>query len=127
MAGGPSLETAIPYALYHHERYDGGGYPYGLAGEEIPIEGRILAVADAFEAMTSDRPYRKRMEPELGLEVIQKSAGSHFDPKVTAAFLKAWELGYIQALLERSRRDFEIKLPFPTVASRKHKTTVGQP
>jgi len=105
IAGGPFLEAAMPYALYHHERYDGGGYPYGLAGEEIPIEGRILAVADAFEAMTSDRPYRKRMEPELALEIIERSAGSHFDPKVAATFLKAWELGYIQALLERNRSE----------------------
>lgn len=100
-AGGPYLEAAIPYALYHHERYDGQGYPYGLAGEDIPIEGRILAVADAFEAMISDRPYRKRMEPELALEIIERSAGSQFDPKIAAVFLKAWETGYIQALLER--------------------------
>lgn len=101
IAGGPSLEAAIPYALYHHERYDGRGYPYGLASEDIPIEGRILAVADAFEAMISDRPYRQRMEPELALEIIESSAGSQFDPKVAAAFLKAWESGYIQTLLER--------------------------
>lgn len=105
IAGGPSLEAAIPYALYHHERYDGQGYPYGLVSEDIPIEGRILAVADAFEAMISDRPYRKRMEPELALEIIERSAGSQFDPKVAAAFLKAWETGHIQALLERSRSD----------------------
>ena len=105
IAGGPSLEAAIPYALYHHERYDGQGYPYGLVGEDIPIEGRILAVADAFEAMISDRPYRKRMEPELALEIIERSAGSQFDPKVAAAFLKAWETTHIQALLERSRSD----------------------
>ncbi len=91
IAGGPSLEVAIPYALYHHERYDGCGYPYGLAGEDIPIEGRILAVADTFEAMISSRPYRKRMEIKLALEIIERSAGSQFDPKVAAAFLEAWE------------------------------------
>lgn len=102
-AGGPSFKAAIPYALYHHERYDGRGYPYGLAGEDIPIEGRILAVADAFESMIRDRPYRKRMEPELALEIIQRSAGSQFDPKVAAAFLKAWEAGHIQTLLESSK------------------------
>ena len=99
ITGGPSLEAAIPYALYHHEHYDGRGYPYGLAGEDIPSEGRILAVADAFEAMISDRPYRKRMELELALEIIERSAGSQFDPKVVAAFLKAWETGQIQLLL----------------------------
>ena len=110
-AGGPSLEAAIPYALYHHERYDGRGYPYGLAGEDIPIEGRILAVADAFEAMISDRPYRKRRrEPELALEIIKRSAGSQFDPKVVTAFLKAWETGQIQVLLDR-RRTEEQALP----------------
>lgn len=100
-AGGPSFEATIPYALYHHERYDGCGYPYGLAGEDIPSQGRILAVADAFEAMISDRSYRKRMEPELALEIIARSAGSQFDPKVVAAFLKAWETGQIQIPPER--------------------------
>lgn len=100
IAGGPSLEAAIPYALHHHEWYDGQGYPYGLVGEDIPREGRILAVADAFEAMISDRPYRTRMEPKLALEIIEKSAGSQFDPKVVAAFLKAWETGQVQVLLE---------------------------
>ena len=100
-AGGPSFEAAIPYALHHHEHYDGQGYPYGLAGEDIPIEGRILAVADAFEAMISDRPYRKRMEPELALELIERTAGSQFDPKVVAAFLKAWKSGQIHVFLER--------------------------
>lgn len=101
IAGGPSFEVAIPYALYHHERYDGRGYPYGLVGEDIPSQGRILAVADAFEAMISDRAYRKRMEPELALEIITRSAGSQFDPKVVAAFLKAWETGQIQIPPER--------------------------
>jgi HD-GYP domain-containing protein (c-di-GMP phosphodiesterase class II) len=104
-AGNLSIEAAIPYALYHHERYDGRGYPYGLAGEDIPIEGRILAVADTFEALISDRPYRKKMEPELALEIIERSAGSQFDPNVVAAFLKAWDTGQIQILLETRRTE----------------------
>jgi len=104
-AGNLSIEAAIPYALYHHERYDGRGYPYGLAGEDIPIEGRILAVADTFEALISDRPYRKKMEPELALEIIERSASSQFDPNVVAAFLKAWEAGQIQILLETRRTE----------------------
>jgi HD-GYP domain-containing protein (c-di-GMP phosphodiesterase class II) len=103
-AGGPCLEVAIPYALYHHEHYDGQGYPYGLAGEDIPIEGRLLAVADAFEAMISDRPYRDRMESEIALEIIERSAGSQFDPKIVVAFLKAWETGRIQVPLEKRER-----------------------
>lgn len=110
IAGGPSLKAAIPYTLYHHEHYDGKGYPYGLSGEDIPIEGRILAVADAFEAMISDRPYRKRVEPKRALEIIERAAGSQFDPKVVAAFLHAWETGQFQVLLERRREEQALSL-----------------
>ncbi|MDI6703931.1 MAG: GAF domain-containing protein [bacterium] len=84
------LGKVIPLIYYHHERYDGKGYLYGLKGEDIPLGARILAVADAFDAMTSDRPYRKAMKKELALEEIKKNAGKQFDPKVVEVFLSLY-------------------------------------
>jgi HD-GYP domain-containing protein (c-di-GMP phosphodiesterase class II) len=74
--------------LMHHERWDGHGYPLGLAGEEIPIECRILAIADSFDAMTNDRPYRKAMPVEEALAELEKCSGTQFDPQLVAAFLE---------------------------------------
>ena len=73
----------------HHERPDGRGYPRGLAGEEIPLEARILAVADAYEAMTCDRVYRRALPVEVAREELRKGAGTQFDPRVVEVFL-AW-------------------------------------
>jgi response regulator RpfG family c-di-GMP phosphodiesterase len=83
------LKPAIPYILYHHERWDGNGYPQGLKGEEIPIEGRLLAVADTFDAITSNRPYRKGQSVAKALEEIEKNAGTQFDPQIVELFLDA--------------------------------------
>lgn len=83
------LNPALPYILYHHERYDGTGYPYGLAGEDIPIQGRLLAVVDTFDAITSDRPYRKGRSRESAIEEISLNSGTQFDPLVVDAFLKS--------------------------------------
>jgi len=85
------LESAIPGVLYHHERYDGQGYPAQLSGPEIPLAGRIMAVADAFDAMTSDRPYRRAMSPQAALAELERGAGTQFDPEVVAAFIRAWQ------------------------------------
>jgi len=82
-----SLREAIPYVLYHHERWDGKGYPSGKAGEEIPVEARVLAVADAFDAMTSDRPYRRALSREEALAEVERCAGTQFDPKIARVFL----------------------------------------
>lgn len=81
------LRDASPIILYHHERFDGVGYPSGLAGEEIPLGARIFAVADAYDAMTSDRPYRKGMCHEWALEEIVNNSGTQFDPGVVQALL----------------------------------------
>ena len=81
------LHHVIPGVLHHHERYDGRGYPEGLAGEAIPMMGRIICLADSFDAMTSDRTYRKGMPIETALEVIRKNAGVQFDPALAETFL----------------------------------------
>ncbi len=79
--------------LHHQERYDGKGYPFGLSGEDIPIASRIIAVVDTFDAMTTDRPYRKALPVETALEEIKKNSGTQFDPNVVEAFLKAVKSG----------------------------------
>jgi putative nucleotidyltransferase with HDIG domain len=87
---------AIPYALYHHERWDGGGYPTGRAGEEIPEGARLLSVADAFDAMVSERPYRRALPTRVALAEIERCAGSQFDPAFANAFLEAWDAGVLE-------------------------------
>ena len=83
-----ALRDAIPYVLYHHERWDGSGYPTGKAGEEIPLEARVLAVADAFDAMTSDRPYRRALTRAQALAEVERCAGTQFDPRIARIFLE---------------------------------------
>ncbi len=81
------LRELVPAVRHHHERYDGKGYPDGLAGESIPFSARILTVADAFEAMTSDRPYRRALTFEKALAEIRRCRGSQFDPVIVDAFI----------------------------------------
>jgi putative nucleotidyltransferase with HDIG domain len=86
-----ALRAAIPYVLYHHERWDGTGYPSGKAGEEIPLEARVLAVADAFDAMTSDRPYRRALSQQAALAEVERCAGTQFDPRIAQVFLELFD------------------------------------
>jgi HD-GYP domain-containing protein (c-di-GMP phosphodiesterase class II) len=83
-----ALREAIPYVLYHHERWDGSGYPSGKAGEQIPVEARVLAVADAFDAMTSDRPYRRALSRAQALLEVERCSGTQFDPEIARVFLE---------------------------------------
>lgn len=91
---GEQLISTIPYLqgvareviVYHHERFDGKGYPWRLAGEQIPLAARIFAVCDAFDAITSDRPYQAALSAETALDEIRRNAGSQFDPAVLEAF-----------------------------------------
>jgi len=84
-----NLRDISGWVLAHHERVDGGGYPHGLAGDAIPLEARILAVADAYEAMTADRPYRTALGHDAAREELMAGAGTQFDPAVVDAFLAA--------------------------------------
>ena len=92
------LGIARIIALTHHEKWDGSGYPLGLKENEIPIEGRIVALADVYDALASERPYKKAFSQEKCLEIIQEGRGIHFDPKVVDAFMK--ELNAIQHIQE---------------------------
>ena len=96
----PYLAPAIPVIRYHHERWDGSGYPAGVKGDTIHITARIVAVADSFDAMTTERPYRATMTPEQALDTIVDSGGVLFDPEVVQAFKEAWEANMIQSWLE---------------------------
>lgn len=83
----PFLRDVAPIVKHHHEHYDGSGYPDGLAGDDIPFEARVLTVLDAFDAMISDRPYRKALSLETAVGELQVAAGSQFDPAIVEAFL----------------------------------------
>lgn len=85
------LQAAARIALGHHEKYDGSGYPSGLKGDDIHIFARICAVADVFDALTSERPYKKAWEDERAIALLREGAGSHFDPVCVEAFLSDWE------------------------------------
>jgi putative nucleotidyltransferase with HDIG domain len=89
------LEDIVPIVKYHHERWDGKGYPDGLKGEEIPLGARIISVSDTFDAMTSDRPYRDGLPAKIARDEIEKCSGSQFDPVVAHAFLKLFDEGKI--------------------------------
>jgi len=89
------LRNIIPGIKYHHEQIDGTGYPEGLKGEKIPMIAKIVAVADTYDAMTTDRPYRKGLSKELAIKELKRCSGTQFDQKVVEAFVKAYDKGEI--------------------------------
>jgi putative two-component system response regulator len=93
------LQAGAEIALGHHEKFDGSGYPQGLKGEEIPLLSRIVAVADVFDALTSERPYKKAWSLEQAVDFLNAGSGSHFDPQCVNAFLE----GFDEALEIRER------------------------
>ncbi len=107
------LEPVMPLVYHHHERFDGTGYPDGLRGEEIPLGARIISVADAFESMTSDRPYRKALPLDEAISELRYGSGRQFDPRIVEVFLGLaeggkieveWSQGTVIALSERMGR-----------------------
>jgi len=101
----PALEHLVPFVLHHHERYDGTGYPHGLAENAIPFGARLLAVADALDAMTTDRPYRSRLDPAAAVAELTNGAGGQFDPGVVDALVEAYRAGELDPVLGQSRAD----------------------
>jgi HD-GYP domain-containing protein (c-di-GMP phosphodiesterase class II) len=97
------LRPALPHILFHHERWDGCGYPSGRSREQIPIGARIVAVVDAFDAMTSLRPYRPPLTLGKALAEVDDGAATQFDPGVVRAFLAAWNDGELDWLLPDER------------------------
>ncbi|GAA4029395.1 HD-GYP domain-containing protein [Actimicrobium antarcticum] len=97
----PLLQVAAAIALTHHEKFDGSGYPHGLKGEQIPLYGRIIAVADVFDALTSARPYKPAWEIDRAVALIRDGSGSHFDPVCVDAFFQDWSS--VMAIYEKHR------------------------
>ena len=109
----PYLTPAIPVIRHHHERWDGTGYPDQLAGYDIPLSARIVAIADGFDAMTIDRPYRQRYTLEEAAQEIEKCNGSQFDPSIVAIFNKCWADNKIQPIWEKWQAVHKLPLKPP--------------
>jgi diguanylate cyclase (GGDEF)-like protein/putative nucleotidyltransferase with HDIG domain len=106
----PSLRQLIPIVLHHHEFYDGQGYPDGISGNQIPIEARIVSIADAIEAMEADRPYREANNIQYIIDEIKKFSGTQFDPKVVEEAVKLLESGELsKAALARDKKLFSVQ------------------
>lgn len=101
------LDNVLPIILYHHEAWDGSGYPVGLSGQQIPLGARIVAVADAFDAMSSDRPYRKGMPMDKIESILRAGAGRQWDPQVIQAFFEAKE--DILEIIRRERQEISLR------------------
>lgn len=91
------LKPVIPYILYHHERYDGSGYPFGLKGKDIPVEGRIMAVIDTFDALYNQRPYREALSKDTAVDELIKEKGHQLDPDVVTVFTDLLQKGIVTA------------------------------
>lgn len=100
LGSAPELANAVEIALSHHEHWNGGGYPRGLFGEEIPPAARIVAVADVYDALTHDRPYRDAWSEAEAVAEIQAGRGSHFEPRVVDAFLALHRAGELEWVAE---------------------------
>lgn len=87
----PKLKDIAELILYHHERWDGKGYPHGLKGEEIPLESRIIAILDAYNAMTTNRPYRKAITHKEAISELERHSGTQFDPELVKVFISIFK------------------------------------
>jgi HD-GYP domain-containing protein (c-di-GMP phosphodiesterase class II) len=110
------MEEILDAVRYHHEKWDGSGYPEGLAGEGIPLLGRLLAVADAVSAMTTSRPYRKGLEWDVAMDEVRANVGSQFDPEMAHAFLRAMQRRRPSPLLQPPHAEPRPGAPWPQAA-----------
>jgi putative two-component system response regulator len=107
----PILRMGSQIALSHHEKFDGSGYPLGRKGRDIPLHGRIVAVADVFDALTSDRPYKKAWDLERAFDLLREGRGAHFDPECVDAFFAV--LDDILAVKTRYCEPASVPMPVP--------------
>ena len=111
------FEIARQVARWHHEHWDGSGYPDGLTGDQIPYTARVVAVADVFDALISKRPYKDAWSPDAAMQEIRRMAGSHLDPQIVEAFDELWEQGVIGRIAEEISEDgAEEQLPLDRAA-----------
>ena len=115
VAGIPKLRPIIPGIRHHHEQYDGKGYPDGLLGEAIPKMARIIAVCDTFDAMTSDRPYRRGLSIDTALQELHRCTGTQFDPHVVQAFQTVFDRGALNDILRQYQADRAVTAPVTAV------------
>ena len=125
LSGGRSrlLQLAEEMALTHHERWDGRGYPRGLRGASIPMSGRIVAVADVYDALTSRRPYKRAWPPEDALDELQRQSGKHFDPRVVGSALRVLTPENLERLEREAREEGEAAAPWRKVQSEGERAT----
>ena len=102
------IQDLVPGVLYHHERVDGRGYPHGVAGRDIPLFGRIICIADSFDAMTSNRTYRAALPIPMAISEIRRCSGSQFDPYLAERFLAANPHAMFEAAIEGARGESDI-------------------
>ena len=102
------LSLAAEIARYHHEKYDGSGYPYGISGQDIPLSARIVAVADVFDALTSERVYKTAMNPEEARKLIVSESNKHFDPEIVKAFEACWSAFKKRALAPKPKPELPL-------------------
>ena len=100
------MHDLIPGVLYHHERWDGNGYPHGIAGNDIPLFGRVIGLADAFDAMSTNRTYRRALKHEDVMAEIQRCAGTQFDPELAKVFTEL-DFGPFFAMVQKHQAAFE--------------------
>jgi len=111
------LREMLPAVRWHHENWNGKGYPDQLRGAAIPLMARIVAVADCFDAITTNRPYQKAYDKRHAAEIITKMAGSRFDAKVVTAFLRAFEMGDLEKLMGEAESAAAIEVDLPVAAN----------